>query len=87
MEFEYDQAKSTANADKHGIDVDAARTIWTDEIAVVVEARSTTEPRSLIIGRIGEALWTAVFTMRGEKVRIISVRRARKNEWEVYLGG
>ncbi|MCB1358830.1 MAG: BrnT family toxin [Maritimibacter sp.] len=87
MEFEYDPAKSAGNAEKHGIDFEAAQEIWSDGIAVVVDARSVTEPRSIIIGRIGAKLWTAVFTMREGKVRIISVRRARKNEWEIYLGG
>lgn len=87
MEFEYDPAKSASNAEKHGIDFDTAQEIWADGIAVVVDARSVTEPRSIIIGRIGTKLWTAVFTMREGKARIISVRRARKNEWEIYLGG
>ncbi|MBV9288160.1 MAG: BrnT family toxin [Hyphomicrobiales bacterium] len=42
------------------------------------------EPRFLVIGKIGGRVWTAVFTWRGNRVRIISVRRARKDEVERY---
>lgn len=87
MLFEFDPVKSAANAAKHGIDFLAAQAIWADERAAVIAARSETEPRWLIVGQAGEAIWSAVFTLRGERVRIISVRRARENEREIYLGG
>jgi uncharacterized DUF497 family protein len=42
------------------------------------------EERNLMIGRISDKTWTAVFTRRGEAIRLISVRRARKEEEEQY---
>ena len=86
MLFEYDEAKSHANAGKHGIDFVAAQALWLDDLRIEVEARTEDEPRSLVIGRIGEAHWSAVITYRGERIRIISVRRARDEEIAIYEG-
>ena len=84
MEFEYDPNKSAANAAKHGIDFEEAQSLWDDENAVIVTARSDTEERHAVIGRIGEVFWTAFITYRGENARIISVRRSRTQEAEIY---
>ena len=51
---------------------------------MVQVTKSVDEPRFVIIGRIGAKLWAAVVTYRGEKIRIISVRRARKSEMALY---
>nr|WP_295661043.1 BrnT family toxin [Polymorphobacter sp.] len=89
MHFEYDPAKSVANAEKHGIDFIEAQDIWQDEKNVSTAARigPDGEVRRLVIGLIGEKLWSAVVTERGESVRIISVRRARGDEREYYNSG
>lgn len=84
MGFEYDQDKSVANKSKHGIDFDEAQALWDDPAYVEVPARVTDEPRSLVIGRIGARHWSAVVTQRGENVRLISVRRSRDDEVEIY---
>ena len=42
------------------------------------------EPRFIVIGRIGGRHWSAVCTRRGERIRIISIRRARREEIERY---
>ena len=84
MEFEYDPQKSRLNARKHGIDFDLAQLLWLDEKRIVVPARSITEPREAIIAEIDGALWTAIYTMRGNAIRIISVRRSRDEEKEGY---
>jgi hypothetical protein len=81
--FEYDPAKSASNKEKHGIDFEQAAKLW-DAKTVSVTLRVADEPRTLVIGRIGEKHWTAIVTQRGEKLRIISVRRARKKEEQVY---
>jgi uncharacterized DUF497 family protein len=47
-------------------------------------ARFADEPRLGLVGEYEEKLWTAIFTVRAERVRIISVRRARKNEEATY---
>lgn len=84
MEFEYDPEKSTLNYEKHGIDFVRAQLLWRDERRIVVPARSTTEPRQAIIASLDGSLWTAIFTMRGTAIRIISVRRSRDEEREGY---
>ena len=84
MKFEFDLAKSKANAVKHAIDFQSAQKLWTDEQRLVVELVGLTEPRWLLVARLGGKLWTAVFTRRGENIRIISVRRSREGEKENY---
>jgi uncharacterized protein len=84
MEFEFDAAKSEANSAKHGIDFVAAQALWSDPQRVVIPAKTEDEERSLVIGRIGEKHWSAVVTYRGEKTRIISVRRSRDEEKSIY---
>jgi len=84
MKFEFDPAKSRANAAKHGIDFSAAQELWADVQRLVTPARSDAEQRQRLIGRALGKLWTAIFTERGENIRIISVRRARDHEKEIY---
>lgn len=86
MEFEYDPAKSTSNRTKHGIDFARAQQLWLDSARIEVPARTTDEARWLMIGMIGELHFSAVFTVRHGKVRLISVRRSRKEEVEIYEG-
>ena len=83
MEFEFDAAKSDFNRDKHGVDFVEAQQLWlvaTWEQDLPYEG----EPRQMKTGRIGDRLWSAVYTMRGTAVRLISVRRARMDEAESY---
>ena len=82
MEFEYDPEKSKINAAKRGIDFNDARRLWLDGKGLVVSARSVTEPREAIIAELDGTLWTAIYTLRGESIRIISVRRSRDEERE-----
>jgi uncharacterized protein len=82
--FEFDQTKSDANFAKHGIDFDRAQRIWEDANFVEIKANSEDEPRWLVIGCIDQKHWSAVITYRGEKIRIISVRRSRQSEVALY---
>ena len=84
MEFEFDEQKSKANKAKHGIDFVEAQTLWEDMDLLEIPARTEDEPRTIMIGRIGEKHWSAIITYRNERVRIISVRRSRKEERELY---
>jgi uncharacterized DUF497 family protein len=86
VEFEFDPEKSRSNRLKHGIDFDAAQALWDDPDLVEIPARTTDEPRSFVAGRIGARHWSAVVTPRGEKIRIISVRRSRPEEVQLYEG-
>lgn len=85
MEFEFDSAKSAANKAKHGIDFVEAPRIWTDADRLEIPARSLDELRHQVIGRIADKAWSAFITYRNEKIRIISVRRARADEEARYL--
>jgi hypothetical protein len=84
MEFEFDNDKSSKNREKHGIDFFQAQLLWEDPDRVVIPARTTDEPRYLLIGKINEKCWSAVFTHRNDKLRIISVRRSRIEEVDIY---
>ena len=84
MEFEWDSNKSDANKRKHGIDFEEVQTLWNDPNARVLDANEKNEIRFLVVGKIGGKYWTAVVTERGEKIRIISVRAARKEEKDEY---
>lgn len=84
MKFEFDPAKSLANREKHGIDFVEAQMLWLDVKRSEFEAQRLEEQRFGLIGHVGDRLWTAIFTMRGDSVRIISVRRSRPNEVTIY---
>jgi uncharacterized protein len=84
MEFEYDPQKSAINQEKHGIDFEAAKALWSDPDLLEVPAKTVDEERFLIVGKIGEKHWAAVITFRIGIVRIISVRRAREEEILLY---
>ncbi len=83
--FEFDLAKSASNMEKHGIDFRHARQLWSDPRRVELPTGAAEEARFTVIGRIAGTHWTAVITYRGDNVRIISVRRSRRNEIENYL--
>lgn len=84
MEFEFDPQKSDFNKTKHGIDFISAQQLWEDSSRIVVPARTSDEPRYLLIGKVAAKHWSAVFTLREETIRIISVRRSRPEEIEIY---
>lgn len=86
MEFQFDEQKSASNKVKHGIDFIEAQELWVDTNRVEVAARDIDEPRFLVIGLINGKHWSAVITYREDRVRIISVRRARDEEVEIYEG-
>ena len=86
MEFEFDPEKSSANKTKHGIDFLEAQALWLDEALIEAPARTEDEPRFLVVGRLGARHWSAVCVRRGDRTRIISVRRSRKEEIKAYEG-
>jgi len=86
MDFEFDENKSEINKQKHGIDFNEAQELWEDLDYIEIPVKTSDEPRFLIIGKIGQKYWTGIITYRGEKIRIISVRRSRKEEIDIYEG-
>jgi uncharacterized DUF497 family protein len=84
MDIEFDASKSKANLEKHGIDFVEAQRLWDDEDRLEIPARTEDDPRSVLIAALGQKLWSAFFTYRKGRVRLISVRRARKEERDLY---
>ncbi len=83
MNFQFDPQKSASNKAKHGIDFVEAQALW-KSVVVRAHARDAGERRELIVGTIEEKFWTAIVTPRGDAIRLISVRRARPEEIELY---
>jgi len=83
MKFEFDYAKSLKNKEKHGIDFTQASKLWDSPVVTLITDHKD-EPRQLHVGIIQGKSWTAIVTLRGKTIRIISVRRSRKNEEAIY---
>ena len=84
MGFEFNPEKSDANEQKHGIDFVKAQMLWEDPDRLQVQARTQGEPRWMLISQLDGKVWSVIFTIRDEKIRIISVRRSRAKEVEQY---
>ena len=84
MKFEFDEKKRSVNKGKHGLDFFEAQALWYDPDVLEIPAKTTDEPRFLLIGRIEKKYWSAVITYRKDTIRIISVRRARVEEVALY---
>lgn len=84
MKFEYDENKSYINERKHGINFDDAQQLWGDENLLEVALNFQDEPRFICIGKIGKKHFSAIITYRMDVIRIISIRRSRKEEVTHY---
>ena len=82
--FEFDSSKSESNKVKHGIDFYSARKLWNDVNRIEIPARWVDETRFLIIAKFDKEIWSAIYTLRNKRIRIILVRKARENEKEIY---
>jgi len=86
VEFDFDARKSEENEGKHGIDFVEAQALWDNPDLIEIPAHTVDEPRYVVIGRIKDKQWSGIITYRDEKIRIISVRRSRKEEVEIFEG-
>lgn len=83
--FEWDSEKRQSNLKKHGVDFADARQIFNGDILEIEDTRSNYgEERFLAIGVVGDQVLAVVYTLRGEKIRLISARKATKDEREAY---
>jgi hypothetical protein len=82
--FEFDPEKSNSNKSKHGIDFNEAKKLWNDSSRVIIPAKNIDENRYLLIGKINDIFWSAIFTIRNDNIRIISVRKSRNYEKDIY---
>src|SRR5215472_16445041 len=83
LEFEWNSEKSILNLAKHGLDFEDASQIFYGSILVRRSDRNN-EERWIAIGSLENKLIAVVFTRRADVVRIISARRARRNEERAY---
>jgi uncharacterized DUF497 family protein len=83
VSFEWDERKNLLNSAKHGIDFDDAIGVFYGPIIFRRSDRNN-EERWVAIGSLEDILITVVFTWRADVIRIISARRARKNEEREY---
>ena len=86
MRFEIDLQKSQSNEQKHGIDFEKAQLLWAVPDRIQIPAKTVDEPRFMVIGKIEGKHWSIILTYREDNIRIISVRRSRKEEIEIYEG-
>ena len=84
IDFDFDPTKNATNKVKHGIDFVEAQKLWEDRDRLLVPAKTEDEARFMLIGKLGRKHWSAIFTYRNDKIRIISVRRAREEEVNAY---
>lgn len=93
MKFEFDEKKSESNKDKHGIDFNEAQKLFFDVDALQLATKTIDdEERYLLIGLLEDKHWSLIFTIREyeteegteNKIRIISARRSREKERELY---
>ena len=84
FKFDFDQNKSLSNAEKHGISFVEAQAIWLDPCLIEVQASFDDQARFLVVGIIKDKHWSAITTYRSPNIRIISVRRSRKSEVDLY---
>lgn len=84
MDFEFDPAKSASNKDKHGVDFVEAQVLWLDEKRIIAPLATEGEERYIMIAQHQGRCWSAIYTYRNGRVRIISVRRSRDGEKQHY---
>jgi uncharacterized DUF497 family protein len=86
MEIEFDPNKASSNLIKHGISFEESSTALLDPLALVQEDPDAEgENRWVLIGMSNQArLLTVVYTLRNERIRLISARKATKTEAKNY---
>jgi uncharacterized DUF497 family protein len=85
-DYEWDSEKEASNAEKHGVGFEEASGVFTDpnRIEVPSPQQGHGEVRYVATGMVGVVLITVVFTYRGHRRRIISARRASRDERREY---
>lgn len=87
--FEWDEAKREANLVKHGIDFVDALEVFADPLRIerIDRHPEHREERHQVVGAVGDQVVFVVYTLRGNARRMISARRASRNERRTYLEG
>ena len=85
MDFEWDRVKAATNLAKHGTDFSDVLDVFDDtELLIIVDRQRYSELRYRAIGKVGDQILSVAYMMRAEVCRIISARRASRNERKHY---
>lgn len=88
MRYQWDRSKALSNLDKHGIDFADAVSVFSDELAITIFDDRFEEERFISIGiDLFNRILVVVYTMRDDEVRLVSARKASKNERLQYEEG
>jgi len=82
--YEWDNNKREINWKKHGIDFPDAVLVFDDNNRIEKESERNNEKRHITIGQVNDVTLLVVYTNRGKNKRIISARRASKDERNAY---
>ena len=86
MEFVWDESKRRSNLQKHGLNFADAYRAFTDDAFVIVDDREDYgEDRYILLGLVYERIVVIAFTVRGDVIRIIPMRKANKREQKSYV--
>ncbi len=83
VKFDWDSAKSASNEAEHGLSLASASALWVGPV-VTLPSKHPGELRHLAIGLIEGRHWTVVYAPRGDSFRLISARRSRENEKNLF---
>lgn len=85
MKYEWDENKRVANLAKHDIDFKEAENFdWSSAIETIDDRLNYSEERWVALGLIDNRLHVLIYTIRGENIRLISLRKANKHESKYY---
>ncbi len=87
LPLEWNPQKATSNLEKHGVSFEEASTVFGDPLGKIVDdlRHSIGEQRFVLLGHSERnRLLTVMFTERGKTIRLISTRRATRNERRIY---
>ena len=87
MDFEWDEAKASANLKKHGVAFILAELVFADEFRIeeLDDLISYGEERWKVVGIANGKLYAVIYTQRSNNFRIISARMATRHEQQNYL--
>lgn len=87
MKFEWDENKARANKAKHGVGFEAARNFDFDNALYRIDdIISHGEERWKAIGMIHGQLHVLIFTEREDRIRVISLRKADRQDQKEFYG-
>jgi uncharacterized DUF497 family protein len=88
MRYQWDRNKALTNLNKHGVDFADAVSVFSDELAITIFDDRFEEERFITIGiDLLSRILVVVYTMRDDEIRLISARKATRNERRQYEGG